>query len=59
MNLESDDEEYFIRKHKHNNNINYSYRNYYDNSNDISEKNENVSQDIINEGYLLYRYSSN
>ena len=61
MNLESDDEEYYhnVRKHKHNNNRNYSYRNYYDNSNDISEKNENVSQDIINEGYLLYRYSSN
>ena len=61
MNLESDDEEYYhnVRKHKHNNNRNYSYRNYYDNSNDISEKNDNVSQDIINEGYLLYRYSSN
>ena len=40
MNLESDDEEYYhnVRKHKHNNNRNYSYRNYYDNSNDILKK---------------------
>ena len=65
MNLESDDEEYYNhRKRKNNNsNRNNSYNNnnnnYYDNSYDVSQKNNNISQDIINEGYLLYRYSSN
>ena len=64
MNIESDDDDEYTngRKHKTNNKNYYNGNNYYDGSYEVSERgneDKNVSQDIINEGYLLYRYSSN
>ena len=64
MNIESDDDDEYTngRKHKTNNKNYYNGNNYYDGSYEVSERgneDKNASQDIINEGYLLYRYSSN